>query len=151
MLVRESYVPCLTISYHRPLLKVVCEIVNCFNDRGLFFGIPSRHLRGGTEKNMEDVTMWFRVQVRTRGIWSGGAYQCTATESPHVAVCLSSRVWCGSIHGVCQIQGAYKVSTLKYPDLGDALKQAVFQVLRVSCVLQEFRLLWYITGHRWAQ
>jgi hypothetical protein len=51
MQVRESYIPCLTISYYRPLLGVVCEIEKCFNDHGLFCGIPFQHLHGGTENN----------------------------------------------------------------------------------------------------
>jgi hypothetical protein len=69
MLVKESLVPCLTISYYRAILGVVYEIEKCFNDRGLFCGIASRNLYGGTEKNMQDVNMWFLVQIRTRGIY----------------------------------------------------------------------------------
>jgi hypothetical protein len=46
------------------------------------------------------------------------------------------------------------VSTRKRPDFEDVSKIGdVFQVLRVSCVLQEFRILpkflGYLTAHRW--
>jgi hypothetical protein len=48
----------------------------------------------------------------------------------------------------------YRVSTMKRPGFGDVLKIGnFFRVLRVSCVLQEFKIppkfLDYLTGHRW--
>jgi hypothetical protein len=49
----------------------------------------------------------------------------------------------------------YVVSTMKRPDFEDVLKivKWEFQVLRVSCVLQEFKFppkfLSYLKGHRW--
>jgi hypothetical protein len=47
------------------------------------------------------------------------------------------------------------MSSMKRPDFREFLKigKCFFQVLRVSCVLQEFKflpkVLCYLTGHRW--